>query len=1668
MSKEIYNIFLEIEKAMQNNDLELLTPELGKALKNLCEIMYQHNNYRPIDKLMKKDPYIFAHLLKIQSELDRPVEIFSAINKILEGNPKTGLDYWNNEINRLENSFKYKNESSDKYLTELIKNLVNLLYYLHYINEETLYYPLKELIKKNINFVQHLILAFKKTELEQESQFFDKRFELLRIIKFIIINAPQFLTKNHLNDLYELIYKLKLNYSDPTVIISVSELVIDKVSHLLDNSFIEKLYKFLLQNDNKVNKVALLVFETILKKAPSLIPSEVFDKFFILFLNQDLDFRLQAFKMLTNIAPLLAFRNPALYGQFVKALNNNFDEFIQSDEVNMYLHFIGSDYKLENGLNDLIIIPGYEPERGTWSSFYGGKIRFGNDTKQLQGLIYPIILTPNFFRGKNIWMEAIEYRIGIRIVNSRNNRDIHLKITPIIIRETKDKLESKIFSELDVKFYNFENSLDNLQTQSKKTNLGSISIVEQFIAFFWSVDDFLRSQNKKIYNFSDKIWVKLFSSKYIFQMLQDIEDRFLMTNSDWMIANINNEYLVKKINLIGNLLEESGISEELIAIHVKDLCEFMIKFEDFRAIEVLKEKNIDIFPFLIQNLNSKDFDVVNTTLIVLKRIMNIHPDLISHLEFESLMISLIKSKRLYILKELEFVLDKMPQYFNESFFNKMLEQNNLDFKIIKIIIEQNPTRMDRININTIIYQIMHSIPQKVNWIAFKKFESLLKYIPQFIAKVDINLITDIFEQKDMHYEHINEYRDEEGDYCVNYTGEIKAQLEHSIGLAFRNAPQSVIIQLGIEKLKAFLKMVQETSTKESIFRGFERAFAEYPKIIDSSFFDEVRTIFLKHYNEDVFLRSEFKHLIQCIFEKNPIFLKNGIEKIYSLLTEKDDDLREIALQVYKAALVKNMKFIKLLDIEKVFDNIIDKEPKIQKTLIEIYRCTIDKDPNFITKRCINHIQPIFLNLNNLDNENMHKIFDIVFKNKPEIITQSIVNKLLDFITFTNWITSKQAENLYHLALDKTPHLIPQTLLILFNKISINQNNWSNIIFKQLLNKAYHKILKIAPQSITKSVKNKFEAIFPNDFEKVKDKLERILNSFSQLTFDKDWDLYYKLYDNYESIISNNPDIITLILPKLFQLFANPNWFVRWAALQLISINHPQFLTDSTASKIKELLIDNNVKVKWTALRIYKSLIEMNPLVSDISDFNILFNFIIEEIKYEDISFLIDNSNDLRLDEWEFESTIIREVLEFAIKYKPKSFVKMLPKLLDKLNARVIIAFELAYKMNPELIDKSTYIKLFETLIKREKRFCDSETLDFCLLVYREQPQLIKPYITKILNNLIELGGFKITYIISIYQSILETIPECLDREDIQLIMNILWDRSLEIGEKQVFKICELILTKIVKLTIEEIYKIASLLKPKDLIKILNLTISQCPKILSSIVPNIINELYNNKFYDLEISIVFKFLKIIFDIAPQYITQENINGITKLLSHYRYDDLNEVKKKAFDLYQLAIEKQPNLIKQTVPILLRGEIYWKSPTIEAYKLALRKIPDLIEYSFGIILEMLSDPDPDEKYKGIIAFNITIGKTPEFLSQGYLMIFTLINEPYEYKEYAYHTILNGVEENPEIFIKLLPEIVNILNNFNKELKEHILNNMVEMLLKANPNLSSEDIERIKKPSY
>lgn len=227
------------------------------------------------------------------------------------------------------------------------------------------------------------------------------------------------------------------------------------------------------------------------------------------------------------------------YEAFLEALEGPFEEFVKSDEVNKYLLTLGdlveSEVTKDGVAYKFLIVSGYEKERGNWGTSYNNQIRFGGKEIPVEGLEEPMVITPNFFYGRNGKGEEVEYRMGL----IKNEEGISLY--PVILKNREKSIQAVILGDLCVRHVGlFIDSQTAEQLGTPKVE--QLTAYQQFLTTFWNIDDYVRKQNPQFQSDYDiSVWdaVEAFSGRIVDQMLRNIHQEFIEKIEPFRERNFN-------------------------------------------------------------------------------------------------------------------------------------------------------------------------------------------------------------------------------------------------------------------------------------------------------------------------------------------------------------------------------------------------------------------------------------------------------------------------------------------------------------------------------------------------------------------------------------------------------------------------------------------------------------------------------------------------------------------------------------------------------------------------------------------------------------------------------------------------------------------------------------------------------------------------------------------------------------------------------------------------------------------------------------------------------------------------------------------------------------------------------------------------------------------------
>jgi hypothetical protein len=341
-----------------------------------------------------------------------------------------------------------------------------------------------------------------------------------------------------------------------------------------------------------------------------------------------------------------------------QALENPFEKFIEDPGVNACLQIVSSEIRkevLRMGIRkELTILSGYEKERGDWATAYDNLIRFGEETIPVQGINKHMLLTPNFFYGRNSEGEEVEYRVGL----VKEEEEVH--IYPIVLGKTQDqKIQVK-----SLEPYVIHNGID---PQTPKQ-----SSYQMFLGCFENIDIYLRKQSPEFHSDVDieiNESVGVFVSRIINDMLWKIVE-VSKEDPNWMIPQSESKYIGK---LISSVEESMDGSRRKIMAAVKSLCSYMHKFRNYQPLEELAKKDLNILPYVVENFGSLEFKVSSDATQTYDKAAELTPQFIP--PTLPVILNMLSDPREslqdYALGAYESVIEYAPQFITQAGADKL-------------------------------------------------------------------------------------------------------------------------------------------------------------------------------------------------------------------------------------------------------------------------------------------------------------------------------------------------------------------------------------------------------------------------------------------------------------------------------------------------------------------------------------------------------------------------------------------------------------------------------------------------------------------------------------------------------------------------------------------------------------------------------------------------------------------------------------------------------------------------------------------------------------------------------------------------------------------------------------------------------------------------------------
>lgn len=289
---------------------------------------------------------------------------------------------------------------------------------------------------------------------------------------------------------------------------------------------------------------------------------------------------------------------PAEYAYLVRCLEAPFERFVRDPRVTAYLDSIGTDV-LRRGVStgfprEVVVVTGYEPERGTWAACSDHQIRFGPETIPVRGLVKPLVLSPNLFYGTNRAGFPVEYRLGLYPGFHR------LHVYPVVVREDAEGFHGKVLPDLCVIHQGIQ---VDARTGREVSGFRAARLLSsrQFLTCLWNLDDYLRKQNPHFEGEFPDVWraVETFSGRIVNQVLLSIAFN-CRADPRWYLPAAEKarvEALVAHIQAAD--AQRSAITRNQRLVHVRNLNCFMVYFKNYWPLHELHNDGVNVAPAVL-------------------------------------------------------------------------------------------------------------------------------------------------------------------------------------------------------------------------------------------------------------------------------------------------------------------------------------------------------------------------------------------------------------------------------------------------------------------------------------------------------------------------------------------------------------------------------------------------------------------------------------------------------------------------------------------------------------------------------------------------------------------------------------------------------------------------------------------------------------------------------------------------------------------------------------------------------------------------------------------------------------------------------------------------------------------------------------------------------------
>ncbi|MFX1294221.1 MAG: hypothetical protein ACFFD2_05105 [Promethearchaeota archaeon] len=842
-----------------------------------------------------------------------------------------------------------------------------------------------------------------------------------------------------------------------------------------------------------------------------------------------------------------------MYQHFLKALKGSFENFVQSNEVNTYLQTIGGEIKteiLQDGiLYEFIVISGYEEERGNWATAYNNQIRFGNEVISAQGLDQLMILTPNLFYGKNQKGEEIEYRVGLIKTESK------LRVLPVVLKKAKDDntVQAQILSDLCVIHRGV--SIDPKTAQQlDREQIAELTAYQKFITCFWNLDDYLRKQNLNFFSDYDiDIWqaVEVFSGRIIDQMLGKISEYFisnrLTSNPNWIISQAEIFYQQKLILWIERCLDEGNeISENQIIYLVKNLCSYMCRFQNFRPLEILAKKGLNILPYIMKNFKNPRTEITNEAFRAFKLSFKF-PQLIDRNLINNIL-ELIQDYNLsqFAFETYESIMERTSQFIDVSLtiILPMLSDPHeyrrvVALKAYKLTLAKAPQNILPKGIYKIV-ELLSDQHERVRFAALDAYKIASKKNPNLIAQY-LPVIFKMF---------LNE--------CIDLKKVALEAYEVTLTRTLTRSHQFIS-----ETLPIIIKMIsnKKKNTRKIALKAYITTIIKAPELINQNGINKILEMLLDQYSD---IRTAALEAYATISLKTPQFISKTIPKLIEMLSDEHWDIRIVALKTYAIALTNAPHLNNQYGMGLILNFFSDPNENVRKAALDTYRIAVIRDPNLMNQRGTNRIITLFSDKTVKIRIAALNTYTIVLAKATQFVDKNGINDILELFSDPNENVRKAALYTYRTALIQVPKYIDQ--------IGINT-------LIEMLTDQYWDVKIVAINVYTTALKE-IPQFIPNTLPKLLEMLS-----------DQNWDIKVATLKAYTTVLAKIPQYINQKqINKLLEMFSSQNKFVREAALEAYKIaiaKIPKFINQNGINKLILMFSDKDPLVKQAAHNTYE-------------------------------------------------------------------------------------------------------------------------------------------------------------------------------------------------------------------------------------------------------------------------------------------------------------------------------------------------------------------------------------------------------------------------------------------------------------------------------------------------